>query len=91
MYVELKNGKENIKKNQKMHQGYTIATKTHAKIKKWRATSSFYMLIRLFCSNEKLMHKTDFFNNGFLLIYSKGCFVRGNLENHDPSRPMYLP
>ena len=48
MYVELKNGKENIKKNQKMHQGYTIATKTHAKIKKWKATSSFYMLIRLF-------------------------------------------
>ena len=40
IHVELKNGKENIKKNQKMHQGYTIATKTHAKIKKvesdWR-------------------------------------------------------
>ena len=34
MYFELKKGKENIKKNQKMHQGYTIATKTYAKIKK---------------------------------------------------------
>ena len=41
IYVELKNGKENIKKSQKMHQGYTIATKTHAKIKKVESVLRF--------------------------------------------------
>ena len=80
IHVELKNGKENIKKNQKMHQGYTIATKTHAEIKKWKATSSFICWYVYFCRSKKLVH-----------IKQNVWFVWSNRDNHDPLRRMYLP